>query len=206
MIGWVPLGQRVKQQFYIEVLRKFRERIVRVQYFARGGFVGHRSRVSSKHLSSHLPVDGVRFLGGQKGLRCSCKIHVWVSGPTKTPTAVGVRKNDLHCCVRWLSKGSAVSRFWNFWERVLKYLEESNELSTTSHTIECIAPITSDDDPDLAALYSRQAYFDDRHQQALGELSSLPRCDTPGCRVHSTPCNSPTKNKTEEFPELPKKN
>ncbi|GFX27197.1 hypothetical protein TNCV_3883581 [Trichonephila clavipes] len=71
-------------------------------------------------------------------------------------------------------------------------------LSNVSHTIECIAPITSDDDPDLAALYSRQAYFDDRHQQALGELSSLPRCDTPGCRVHSTPCNSPTKNKTEE--------
>ncbi|GFU66248.1 hypothetical protein TNCV_2060611 [Trichonephila clavipes] len=52
-------------------------------------------------------------------------------------------------------------------------------LSNVSHTIECIAPITSDDDPDLAALYSRQAYFDDRHQQALGELSSLPRCDTP---------------------------
>ncbi|GFY15708.1 hypothetical protein TNCV_1283531 [Trichonephila clavipes] len=51
-------------------------------------------------------------------------------------------------------------------------------LSNVSHTIECIAPITSDDDPDLAALYSRQAYFDDRHQQALGELSSLPRCDT----------------------------
>ncbi|GFY08680.1 hypothetical protein TNCV_811131 [Trichonephila clavipes] len=71
-------------------------------------------------------------------------------------------------------------------------------LSNVSHTIECIAPITSDDDPDLAALYSRQAYFDDRHQQALGELSSLPRCDTPSCRVHSTPCNSPTKNKTEE--------
>ncbi|GFX04599.1 uncharacterized protein TNCV_901271 [Trichonephila clavipes] len=42
--------------------------IVRVQYFVRGGFVGHRSRVSSKHLSSHLPVDGVRFLGGQKGV------------------------------------------------------------------------------------------------------------------------------------------
>ncbi|GFV20411.1 uncharacterized protein TNCV_4141721 [Trichonephila clavipes] len=42
--------------------------IVRVQYFVRGGFVGHRSRASSKHLSSHLPVDGVRFLGGQKGV------------------------------------------------------------------------------------------------------------------------------------------
>ncbi|GFX92447.1 uncharacterized protein TNCV_1707231 [Trichonephila clavipes] len=39
-----------------------------VQYFVREGFVGHRSRVSSKHLSSHLPVDGVRFLGGQKGI------------------------------------------------------------------------------------------------------------------------------------------
>ncbi|GFT10124.1 retrovirus-related Pol polyprotein from transposon TNT 1-94 [Trichonephila clavipes] len=42
--------------------------IVRVQYFVRGGFVGHRSRASSKHLSSHLPVDGVRFLGRQKGV------------------------------------------------------------------------------------------------------------------------------------------
>ncbi|GFT62004.1 uncharacterized protein TNCV_3811801 [Trichonephila clavipes] len=42
--------------------------IVRVHYFVRGGFVDHRSRVSSKHLSSHLPVDGVRFLGGQKGV------------------------------------------------------------------------------------------------------------------------------------------
>ncbi|GFU44906.1 uncharacterized protein TNCV_4234401 [Trichonephila clavipes] len=41
--------------------------IVSVQYFVRGGFVGHRSRASSKHLSSHLPVDGVRFLVGQKG-------------------------------------------------------------------------------------------------------------------------------------------
>ncbi|GFU77653.1 hypothetical protein TNCV_3723151 [Trichonephila clavipes] len=78
-------------------------------------------------------------------------------------------------------------------------------LSNVSHTIECIAPITSDDDPDLAALYSRQAYLDERQQQALGELSSLPRCDTPGCRVHSTACNSPTKKITEEFPELPKK-
>ncbi|GFU88901.1 hypothetical protein TNCV_4445761 [Trichonephila clavipes] len=29
-----------------------RAHIVRVQYFVRGGFVGHRSRVSSKHLSS----------------------------------------------------------------------------------------------------------------------------------------------------------
>ncbi|GFS94550.1 hypothetical protein TNCV_2015491 [Trichonephila clavipes] len=63
--------------------------IVRVQYFVRGGFVGHRSRASSKHLYSHLPVDEVRFLGGQKGLRCSCKMHVWVSGSPKISTAAG---------------------------------------------------------------------------------------------------------------------
>ncbi|GFT56546.1 uncharacterized protein TNCV_3508891 [Trichonephila clavipes] len=42
--------------------------IVRVQYFVRGGFVGYRSRASSKHLSPHLPVDGARFLGDQKGV------------------------------------------------------------------------------------------------------------------------------------------
>ncbi|GFU70473.1 hypothetical protein TNCV_1623131 [Trichonephila clavipes] len=53
--------------------------------------------------------------------------------------------------------------------------------------MQCLPEKEAHDDPDLAALYSRQAYFDDRHQQALGELSSLPRCDTPGCRVHSTP-------------------
>ncbi|GFX83212.1 DDE_3 domain-containing protein [Trichonephila clavipes] len=50
--------------------------IVRVQYFVRGGFVGHRSRACSKHLFSHLPVNGVRFLGVKKGLRCSYKMHV----------------------------------------------------------------------------------------------------------------------------------
>ncbi|GFV49986.1 uncharacterized protein TNCV_3579601 [Trichonephila clavipes] len=42
--------------------------IVRVHYFVRGGFVRHRSRASSKHLFSLLPVDGARFLGGQKGV------------------------------------------------------------------------------------------------------------------------------------------
>ncbi|GFY08142.1 hypothetical protein TNCV_1355551 [Trichonephila clavipes] len=78
-------------------------------------------------------------------------------------------------------------------------------LSNVTHTIECIAPFTPDDDPDLAALYSRQAYFDERRRQAIGEYSTLPRCNTPGCQVHSTPFNSPTKSKNDEFPELPKK-
>ncbi|GFU91572.1 uncharacterized protein TNCV_2543381 [Trichonephila clavipes] len=51
-----------------ELIRSGSLWIVRVQYFVRGGFVGHRSHASSKHLSSHLPVDGVRFLEGQKGV------------------------------------------------------------------------------------------------------------------------------------------
>ncbi|GFT06479.1 hypothetical protein TNCV_3356111 [Trichonephila clavipes] len=60
--------------------------IVRVHYFVRGGFVGHRSRASSKHLSPHLPVDELDSSGVKKGLRCRCKMHVWVSGPQKKPT------------------------------------------------------------------------------------------------------------------------
>ncbi|GFV13061.1 uncharacterized protein TNCV_1987161 [Trichonephila clavipes] len=55
-------------KFVKNILTKVPNTIVRVQYFVRGGFVGHHSRASSKHLSSHLPVDGVKFLGVQKGV------------------------------------------------------------------------------------------------------------------------------------------
>ncbi|GFX06851.1 hypothetical protein TNCV_1201661 [Trichonephila clavipes] len=64
--------------------------IVRVHYFVRGGFVGHRSRASSKHLSPHLPVDELDSSGVKKGLRCSCKMHVWVSGPQRSRLDVDV--------------------------------------------------------------------------------------------------------------------
>ncbi|GFS57465.1 uncharacterized protein TNCV_1401491 [Trichonephila clavipes] len=50
------------------VVKMWVPQLLESNYFLRGGFVGHRSRASSKHLSSHLPVDGVRFLGGQKGV------------------------------------------------------------------------------------------------------------------------------------------
>ncbi|GFU29773.1 integrase catalytic domain-containing protein [Trichonephila clavipes] len=71
-------------------------KIVRVQYFVRGGFVGHHFRVSSKHLSSLIFRSTVFDSSGVKnGLRCSCKNHVWVSGPTKTTTAVDVRRSDV---------------------------------------------------------------------------------------------------------------
>ncbi|GFT00034.1 hypothetical protein TNCV_420611 [Trichonephila clavipes] len=64
--------------------------IVRVHYFVRGGFVGHRSHASSKHLSPHLPVDELDSSGVKKGLRCSCNMHVWVSGPQRSRLDVDV--------------------------------------------------------------------------------------------------------------------
>ncbi|GFU73919.1 hypothetical protein TNCV_555451 [Trichonephila clavipes] len=52
--------------------------IVRVHYFVRGGFVGHRSRASSKHLSPHLPVGSLDSSGGVKqGLRCTCGRRIY---------------------------------------------------------------------------------------------------------------------------------
>ncbi|GFT75053.1 hypothetical protein TNCV_2244381 [Trichonephila clavipes] len=44
------------------------QKIVRVHYFVRGGFVGYRSRASSKHLSPSSSCRRARFLGGQKGV------------------------------------------------------------------------------------------------------------------------------------------
>ncbi|GFV64353.1 retrovirus-related Pol polyprotein from transposon 297 [Trichonephila clavipes] len=73
----------------------FSRSIVRVQYFVRGGFVGQRSRASSKHLSPHLPVDELDSLGVKKGLRCRCKMHVWVSGPQRSRLDVDVWRGDV---------------------------------------------------------------------------------------------------------------
>ncbi|GFV99221.1 hypothetical protein TNCV_1511941 [Trichonephila clavipes] len=62
-------------------------RIVRVQYFVRGGFVRHCSRASSKHLSPHLPVDELDSSGGgQTGVALHLQMHVWVSDPQRKPT------------------------------------------------------------------------------------------------------------------------
>ncbi|GFS67805.1 uncharacterized protein TNCV_4364571 [Trichonephila clavipes] len=73
---WIPVSgtflfhARNDSDFLACLAARYRSepKIVSVQYFVRGGLIGHRSRASSKHLSSHLPVDGVRFLGGQKGV------------------------------------------------------------------------------------------------------------------------------------------
>ncbi|GFU76273.1 hypothetical protein TNCV_527531 [Trichonephila clavipes] len=60
--------------------------IVRVEYLVRGGFVGHRSRASSKASLPSSSGRRARFLGVKQGLRCTCKLHVWVSGPQRKPT------------------------------------------------------------------------------------------------------------------------
>ncbi|GFV96696.1 hypothetical protein TNCV_3387891 [Trichonephila clavipes] len=60
--------------------------IVRVHYFVRGGFVGYRSRASSKHLSSHLPVGSLDSSGGSnRGCAGSEIARVGVES-TKKPT------------------------------------------------------------------------------------------------------------------------
>ncbi|GFW92322.1 uncharacterized protein TNCV_3542081 [Trichonephila clavipes] len=71
--------------------------IVRVQYFVRGGFVRHCSRASSKHLSSHFPVDGARFLGGQKGVALQLQDARVGVRSTKKPTPLDddVRRSDV---------------------------------------------------------------------------------------------------------------
>ncbi|GFY32731.1 uncharacterized protein TNCV_4638371 [Trichonephila clavipes] len=81
---------------HIKVI-KFNYRLLRVQYFVRGGFVGHLSRASSKHLSPHLPVDGDRFLGGQKGVALQVQDARVGVGSTKKPTPldVDVRRSDV---------------------------------------------------------------------------------------------------------------
>ncbi|GFW06939.1 hypothetical protein TNCV_1539181 [Trichonephila clavipes] len=57
-----------------------------VQYFVRGGFVGYRSRASSKHLSPHLPVGSLDSSeGSNRGCAASEAARVGVES-TKKPT------------------------------------------------------------------------------------------------------------------------
>ncbi|GFV03195.1 hypothetical protein TNCV_4017921 [Trichonephila clavipes] len=92
MSEWDYTNQRVL--FWVD-LNGAVEWIVRVQYFVRGGFVGYHSRASSKHLSPHLPVDELDSSGVKKGLRCRCKMHVWVSGPQRNRLDVDVWRSDV---------------------------------------------------------------------------------------------------------------
>ncbi|GFY60131.1 hypothetical protein TNIN_454271 [Trichonephila inaurata madagascariensis] len=58
-------------------------------------------------------------------------------------------------------------------------------LSNVSHTINAIESCVHEDDPELTHLYTRQEYLYERRQAAVSEFSTLPRCDTPGCQIHS---------------------
>ncbi|GFU18306.1 hypothetical protein TNCV_2323081, partial [Trichonephila clavipes] len=71
--------------------------IVRVPYFVRGGFVGYRSRASSKHLSlSHLPVGSLDSSGSKQGCAGSEIARVGVESTKKpTPDVVVVSRRDV---------------------------------------------------------------------------------------------------------------
>ncbi|GFT38239.1 hypothetical protein TNCV_764221 [Trichonephila clavipes] len=78
----------------LESAKSALNKIVRAHYFVRGGFFRHRSSASSKHLSSHLPVE-LDSSGVKKGLRCTCKLHVWVSGLQRNRPDVDVWRSDV---------------------------------------------------------------------------------------------------------------
>ncbi|GFV67527.1 hypothetical protein TNCV_4622071 [Trichonephila clavipes] len=60
--------------------------IVRVHYFVRGGFVGYRSRASSKHLSPHLPVGSLDSSGGSNRVCAASEVARVGVESTKKPT------------------------------------------------------------------------------------------------------------------------
>ncbi|GFW48355.1 hypothetical protein TNCV_1109181 [Trichonephila clavipes] len=60
--------------------------IVRVPYFVRGGFVGYRSRASSKHLSPHLPVGSLASSGGSNRVCAASEVARVGVESTKKPT------------------------------------------------------------------------------------------------------------------------
>ncbi|GFX17310.1 transposable element Tcb1 transposase [Trichonephila clavipes] len=63
---WAAMPQQLIDTLILSMGRRCETRlaIVRIHYFVRGGFVGHRSRASSKHLSPHLPVGSLDSSGG----------------------------------------------------------------------------------------------------------------------------------------------
>ncbi|GFY25464.1 hypothetical protein TNCV_2485841 [Trichonephila clavipes] len=62
------------------------QQIVRVHYFVRGGFVGYRSRASSKHLSPHLPVGSLDSSGGSNRVCAASEVARVGVESTKKPT------------------------------------------------------------------------------------------------------------------------
>ncbi|GFV89980.1 transposable element Tcb1 transposase [Trichonephila clavipes] len=67
----------------------------RFHYFVRGGFVRHRSRASSKHLSPHLPVGELDSSGGQTGVALHLQMHVWVSVYKETDQMLLFSRSDV---------------------------------------------------------------------------------------------------------------
>ncbi|GFY11710.1 hypothetical protein TNCV_1529031 [Trichonephila clavipes] len=60
--------------------------IVRVHYFVRGGFVGYRSRASSKHLSPHSSGRALDSSGGSNRVCAASEVARVGVESTKKPT------------------------------------------------------------------------------------------------------------------------
>ncbi|GFT31680.1 hypothetical protein TNCV_231131 [Trichonephila clavipes] len=75
-----------KREAAKENARGARAGIVRVHYFVRGGFVGYRSRASSKHLSPHLPVGSLDSSGGSNRVCAASEVARVGVESTKKPT------------------------------------------------------------------------------------------------------------------------
>ncbi|GFY75076.1 hypothetical protein TNIN_148381 [Trichonephila inaurata madagascariensis] len=59
------------------------------------------------------------------------------------------------------------------------------------------AGIDDDNDPTLLDQNRRLDEYQRRQQLAVNESASQPYCNTPGCTIHETPPNSPTKINTK---------
>ncbi|GFU88952.1 uncharacterized protein TNCV_4446271 [Trichonephila clavipes] len=88
------VAQKLKSSFYVDncvsgvfnTVTFERITIVRVHYFVRGGFVGYRSRASSKHLSPHLPVGSLDSSGGSNRVCAASEVARVGVESTKKPT------------------------------------------------------------------------------------------------------------------------
>ncbi|GFT98086.1 hypothetical protein TNCV_789081 [Trichonephila clavipes] len=88
---WLPRGLNLmscssRGALSMNLAAEWRRQIVRVHYFVRGGFVGYRSRASSKHLSPHLPVGSLDSSGGSNRVCAASEVARVGVESTKKPT------------------------------------------------------------------------------------------------------------------------
>ncbi|GFU54917.1 hypothetical protein TNCV_1464251 [Trichonephila clavipes] len=56
----------------------------------------------------------------------------------------------------------------------------------------------------IALQLQLQAVYEKYMQHVIGEIFSLPPCDTPACTFHTSPNNTPVNKYNQDFPPFPK--